>query len=297
MKKFMLDLWYDLREKRLWPVAVGLVVALVAIPVMLRKPPSQETKSAATPATAQTPNAPGAGEPVVKLAQGARTKLDTFSAKDPFKPVGSVPSESSSSSGGGGSSGPSGGSTPSGDESGGSTPGSTGGGGDTPSSGGGGEPQPGPPAREPDKQTYTYTVDVRFGLRGDEKKYEDVQRLSMLPDERQPLLVFLGVSATGKTAVFMVNDSLGSDGEGRCRPSPEECSFVYLRVDDEHDDQFLTEKANAGVQYHLRLSKINLVRTDELERQSEGAKDSSKRLREHEPRPFSFLPFMADQLG
>ena len=40
MKIFLLDLWQDLKEKRLWPVAVVLLVALVAVPVLLAKPSS-----------------------------------------------------------------------------------------------------------------------------------------------------------------------------------------------------------------------------------------------------------------
>ena len=38
MKVFALDLWQDLREKRLWPVALLLLAALVAVPVLLAKP-------------------------------------------------------------------------------------------------------------------------------------------------------------------------------------------------------------------------------------------------------------------
>ena len=38
MKAFVLDLWHDLREKRLWPVAVLLLAGLVAVPVLLAKP-------------------------------------------------------------------------------------------------------------------------------------------------------------------------------------------------------------------------------------------------------------------
>ena len=40
MTTFFLDLWQDLREKRLWPVAAGLAVAIVALPVALVKPAS-----------------------------------------------------------------------------------------------------------------------------------------------------------------------------------------------------------------------------------------------------------------
>ena len=42
------DLWADLVDKRLWPVAVVLVLALVAIPTLLREP-------AASPVPAPAP--------------------------------------------------------------------------------------------------------------------------------------------------------------------------------------------------------------------------------------------------
>ena len=37
MKTFFLDLWHDLREKRMAPVAAVLALALVAVPVLLAK--------------------------------------------------------------------------------------------------------------------------------------------------------------------------------------------------------------------------------------------------------------------
>ena len=38
MNDFLIDLWNDLREKRLWPVAALLLVGLIAVPVVLSKP-------------------------------------------------------------------------------------------------------------------------------------------------------------------------------------------------------------------------------------------------------------------
>ncbi len=37
MKNFFEDVWQDLREKRLWPVAALLAVALVALPFVMAK--------------------------------------------------------------------------------------------------------------------------------------------------------------------------------------------------------------------------------------------------------------------
>jgi hypothetical protein len=300
MTTFMLDLWHDLRAKRLWPVAVALVIGIVAIPVLLRSSSSEEPAPPAPGPTAAKQTA--AGTPLVKaedVKAGARTNLDVFDSKNPFRPVGKTQAEqaagdpgnqsapSTSKSTGGGSAG--------GQSIGGGSLGGGGGGG-----GGGTAPPsqaPGGGGRDTKPQAYAYTVDVRFGERGVERKHEGVRRLEMLPDEKQPLVIFLGVTSTGKTAVFMVNDSLDPEGEGRCKPSEAQCSFIYLRDDPESDDHFFTDK-QTGVQYHLKLTDIQSVSTDELERQQkeDAAKGASRRLRRKEPKPFSFLlPVLADR--
>ena len=46
---FFIDLWNDLREKRLWPIAVGAVAATLAIPVLLLKPASDGGTPIPTP--------------------------------------------------------------------------------------------------------------------------------------------------------------------------------------------------------------------------------------------------------
>ena len=63
MKIFLLDLWHDLKEKRLWPVAVVLLAALVAVPVLLAKP--------STAPSAPAPAATAAG-PEGRRAEAAR---------------------------------------------------------------------------------------------------------------------------------------------------------------------------------------------------------------------------------
>ena len=88
MNELLQDTWHDMREKRLWPVAVVLLLAIVAIPALL-------TKSAA-----QVP----AGVPVVSepkpddrltvaldgeggaASSGTGSVLDRFREGDPFTP-------------------------------------------------------------------------------------------------------------------------------------------------------------------------------------------------------------------
>ena len=82
----------DLVEKRLWPVAAVLLIALIAIPVLLSNPADEQP---APVSTAVTP-AVGAGDalsafqPAVstegKKSSEIRKQLEGFDTKDPFKP-------------------------------------------------------------------------------------------------------------------------------------------------------------------------------------------------------------------
>ena len=82
MKHFFQDLWQDLREKRMWPFAALLVVALVALPVVL-----SEKRKAPPPAPAAA-NAQPEQLPNIEITDDtvAFSNLQSFKAKDPFKP-------------------------------------------------------------------------------------------------------------------------------------------------------------------------------------------------------------------
>jgi hypothetical protein len=250
MTTFLLDIWHDLREKRLWPVAVGLLVATIAVPVVLFKPTAGAPQNQA-PVAGDT-----AALPVVALDQSSidNSVLGTFDATNPFaskKDKISGPATGTTGAAGvaasgstplgdslfGGSSGSSGGGTAGG--SGGTVPGSSGG------SGGG-------------TRYFTYTVDVTFGPRGKTEKYGQVDTLHLLPDDKNPIVSFMGMADGAKTAVFFVVDpAMQADGEGECNPTPEDCRFVYLKVDDAQDEQTLTSSEGL-VEYTLRLDAIHI---------------------------------------
>src|SRR4051812_50094690 len=87
MTSFFVDIWQDLREKRLWPAAVGLLAAIVAVPVVLFKPASD-----AAPPSAVAPHGKhGPILPVVHVDGGPLmgSHLEAFSASEenPFKPM------------------------------------------------------------------------------------------------------------------------------------------------------------------------------------------------------------------
>ncbi len=278
MKNFLSDLWHDLREKRLWPVAVVLLAALVAVPVVLSKP--SEEPPAAAPAATEARTAPEPedlkGLASVKLEApdvGTGSSLDTFDPSDPFRPPRAViqgAKEAESASGS--DSGP--GSATS------TSPDSASSGGDAVTTGGSGDGGPGDTGTVPtgdgdtgggdtggdDTTTtqYAYVVDVTFRANARSRRIKGLERLDMLPNPESPLLLFLGVTSDGGDAVFLVDSTLQAAGEGRCKPSRDNCAFLYLGPGSEHE--FTNDE---GDSYTLRV--------DEIRREKVGGKASASK--------------------
>lgn len=258
MKVFLLDLWLDLREKRLAPIAILLLAGIVAVPIVLAK--SAKTPAAPAPVTS---TGVAAAAPVVQSdaqAVAAGSKLQTFSARDPFEPThAAAVATAGTTSGTGTSTGTSTSTstTPT------TTTGTSGGGGgattgNSPTTTPTGSGNTGSTTGQQKTTLFTYTVDIRFGEAGGVKAYKGVKRLELIPDETNPKAVFLGVTTTGKTAVFLIDANIGVDTPGgRCRPSNDECTFLYLRPESGHDQAVLTDAD--GTVYHLRLLGINRV--------------------------------------
>ena len=269
MKDFFQDIWHDLREKRMWPVAALLVVALVALPVVL----SEKRKKPAPAPTATT--AKPEQLPTVEISDDNTvfsSNLRAFKSKDPFKPgqtnneelsqsssqlIASLPGASQAGSaaaaaaGGASEAGLSGGGG-----GGAESTGTTGGGG-----GGGGGSSPTPKSK---KVSYTYVADVSFGREGSERSYRGLQRLEMLPSTDSPLLVFLGATKSGGDAVFLVDSNLSQAGEGSC--ADRACSVLSLGPGSEH--RFKDEK---GREYVLVIDRIRRVRAGASSARASGA--------------------------
>ncbi len=111
--------------------------------------------------------------------------------------------------------------------------------------------------KEEEKTVFTYQAVVEFGADG-ATKTRKVNRLGILPNANNPLLVFLGVSAKNKEeAVFLVDSTVPTHtGEGRCRPSVQVCSFLYLTTADGEGHSFTTDK---GKEYTIKLVEIRRV--------------------------------------
>lgn len=275
MKVFALDLWEDLREKRLWPVAAVLVIALVAVPVLLLKPASnQPGTSADAPPTAGAPTPTKDTVVAAVDRKGEGSDLEVFSSKDPFHrrvkekagagtatlvvpeaPKSRAPAAPSApaDSGSKGSAGPGG-------------------------TGSGSSPAPtttphAPTAKPKTKTTrYTYVVDVTFGRNGHLHRYRGLRRLSMLPNEASPLLISLGVDAKADNAVFIVDASVKAHGEGRCPPSGPDCVVLSLGAGSE---EYFTQAD--GDSYMLRVDAIRKVTLAKAARASRAQARRAKR--------------------
>jgi hypothetical protein len=270
MKLFLLDLWHDLRAKRLWPVAAVLAVAIVAVPVVL-------SSSSEAPAPVPVESVRKVPDPKdlkalasVKLDDTALERgssLDTFDPSDPFRPPTKITKKKDQESNADSTvTGTNGGSTGGGSTGGGSTGGdSLTGGGDLvinpPSDGGGtgtgGTGGTGGGGGTETTTQYRYVVDVTFSVNGRKRQIKGLERLDMLPNEDSPLLLFLGVSANAGNAVFLVDSTLDAAGEGKCKPRARECAFLYIGAGSEHE--FTNDD---GDSYTLRIDEIRKVRLD-----------------------------------
>lgn len=276
MKDLAVNLWDDLRERRLLPVAVALAAALVAVPALLLKgapegaqPPlgKQESSSAAMPVVHEDGS-----------SLAGSSKLGAFDKTDPFRPLADLPRDMQPSAGetatgpdGGGAGG--GGGDLGGDAgaASGDDPLAAGGGsGSDPaagaSTGGGGRESTGPggsgsPTRSSaDPRFYEYVAEVDFGPIGNERRYRDVRALDMLPNEADPVVVYLGQTRANESA-FLVNQAFihgakGRKSEGTCIPNTKDCNFVYLRTDNDQDDHYFTERGGKKREFHLKLIAV-----------------------------------------
>ncbi len=259
----MSSLRRDLVERKLWMVVAILVVALVGAPVFLLKGASASTTptvpappaAAATTAQTTTSTTTRSAEPVkVVLARIARNPFASGVHKLSPKPAPATSSsESSSSTSTTASASTS--TTPSSSSStapvsmvspspaitdssssGASSAGSTGA--DRGGTTGAGPTstiastspltQEGRPAKI---QSWTmYSVSVRFGKDLSVPVKKDVARLTPFPNVMAPQVMFMGVMADGRSAVFALHAGIGHTGPGLCRPSHTHCSAIVLKA-------------------------------------------------------------------
>lgn len=266
----------DLVARRLWPIAVALVAAALAMPMLLSKDP--ETPAPTTPAHTQAGVDGLTGEALVAVSENGQLDRRVLGVrKDPFRPTGKQSqAKAPDAAGSGAGSGPSGaspGATPAtGQDPGGG--GSTGGGSPSPDSSpaspapSGSTPPPATPTPAPaDPAPAKPTFELSsLTVRIDEGEKQNLKRLQPLPSDAAPAIIYLGLLADGRTAVFLLDSGVTADGDGTCHPSPEDCQRLYLHKGETEFFDVTREATDgaespAAAQFQLDLLDIETEKT------------------------------------
>jgi|1186.fasta_scaffold237931_2 hypothetical protein len=240
--KLVTDTWRQLVQRRLWPVALLLLGALVAVPFVLGKSPEPAAPASAVPGGV-TASAAGA-DPIVSMVSDEDAAAKHRALGDRHNPfASSAPKHKVKTSKAKRTSDP-------------VTPPEPSAPGDAPANGGGGISAPTAPSAPPapTKTVPAYSIVVRFGASADlELSRKTLERNEALPDETDPALVYLGVKDGGKTAVFMVSEGLNAVGDGTCNPKVS-CETIELKVGE--TEFFEGESDTDSTQFELDLVKI-----------------------------------------
>ena len=254
------DSFRQLVDRRLWPVAVLLLAALVAIPVLLAK---GDSGSAAAPTAVAAVT--GEAQPIVALTdqtqrQSRRRVLG--SRKDPFRPaIKARPAKAAQAPADTGSTGAATGGPVELGNAGADPTGSTPSGGAPIVTGG-----TTPITAEPKKTFETYSLTVRFGeSSGESLAKRNVKRLKALPNADKPVLIYLGLLEDRKTAVFLVDSSAEAAGDGKCFPQRSNCQTLHMKAGQTSFFD-VTDEAGNVTQYQLDLVRVRVSQTtDETE--------------------------------
>ena len=242
----------QLVRRRLWPVALLLVAALVAVPMTLAKSPAPAAPAPQVAVAAHASDA-AANTPIVELAtpdasSHARRRV-LGQAKDPFAPAPLPKAKKSKKQAE---------ATP--------TPAATtdaGSGSGSGSDGGATAPTGTAPPSATPVPTVTMpksSVKVRFGL-ADETAQElpttFVRRLEPLVANDVPVLVFERLTSGDSAAIFSIPGDVTAVGDGSCDPSPQDCETLKLHAG---QTEFITvtgaSDSGGDLQYELDLVKI-----------------------------------------
>lgn len=230
----------DLLSRRMLPLLAGVAVALVGAAAYALSASSSggaspsPAPSVSLPPTASTLHVAvasvNAHAALAETPGGKRYQSAGGSSRNPFAALTPPPASKSGTTGpagsSSGSSSASTGSSPSGSGSaGGSSTGST--------PGAGAPPAPILPKPKPIHAGLTSTQSYSVALSsttaaGGLDTIDSLERLSVLPSERQPLLVYLGVLKGGRDALFVVQPGTVVSGPGVCLPGPTDCEILSL---------------------------------------------------------------------
>ncbi len=292
--QFLNDVYRDLRDRHLLLPAIALLVALIAVPVLLKS----KDEPVAPPPVVAVDTGPDSELTAAVLADDSvsvrnyKKRLAALKSTNPFKPAlqggdassgdgsGSSSSSSSSSSTSGTTAAAGGGTgtidyptetgTPDDLSINDGTQNTTvdettvdenggsgnGNGGNGNGGNGNGGNQPSTQDVEVVNHLVTRRVDVMIGLQGNPKLRENVKPMTILPNAEAPVVAYLGTDEKGKRAAFVVaKDATLGGGTAACVPAPENCLYITLQKGETATLDFGTD----GQTYDLRLLQIRDV--------------------------------------
>lgn len=253
------DTWRGLVRRKLWPVALLLVGALVAVPLVLAKAPEVEPAPPANAAAAASDEGipvtyvKSADDEELEAEETGKRRRTLGDSKDPFEPA-PLPKAKKKKAKQADATDEKSSSEKSGSD-------------DAKTDGGGATAPTAPvatatPAPTP-KPAPANSIRVRFTKVNAEgetpvAKSQLFRRLEVLPDEANPVVVFQGLEKGGKLASFELTGNVTVEGDGDCEPTPEICGTLTLRVG---ETAFITVSDTGNeetdAQYQLDLVKIN----------------------------------------
>lgn len=244
----------QLVQRKLWPVALLLVAALVAVPMLLAKEPEAASVAPLSNA-AEGDGMPATFVSAVEVTEDGTRRRVLGAKKDPFEPAPLPKAKKKKTKTTTEKASTSTTATETTKDSGSTTSGGGGGGTTAPTA----PVATATPTATP-KPDPAHSIRVRFSRveeGSDEPKATLVEKLEVLPDDENPVVVFQGLENKGKVAVFELTGTVTVEGDGECDPTPEACQFVRLRAGETVFVTVADTGETTDAQYQLDLVKIN----------------------------------------
>ncbi len=275
MNAFFGSLKSDLLDRRLTPLLALLGAALLAAIVYAAIGGGSSSPAPAASAPVAVPKTSGIAvtaaastkTSVAETTSGTAEQTGGGAARNPFKPLPGVKSATTAATSASGS-----GASTSGSAANGESSSSSGGSGSEGSSSGssGSETNSQSGGTQQEKKTSkgkAYKVSVLFGtapagtpvLSAGLTSYEDLKRQQPLPSATQPLIVFRGVVAGGKSATFTLVGEAILRGSAACLPSASQCQAIDLKEGDTEELEYVPLGGTA-ITYELHVVKIEAIK-------------------------------------
>jgi hypothetical protein len=154
---------------------------------------------------------------------------------------------------------------------------------------------------KPTKPKNVYHVAVLFGVipagvspaGASLTPYENVKLLSPLPSAQQPLIVFRGVTAGGKSATFTLTSEAILHGTATCLPSPSQCEAIDVAPGQTEQLEYIAPSGEVSI-YELRIVSIVSVKasTAAVRNLLHGTSKAGRELLRHEG--LTDIPFLSN---